>query len=149
MNDEAHIQENLAIASTAQANTLTEKELNLVAQVSEKYRELMKVGCTGCGYCMPCPSGVAIPMCFEEYNKMHLFGAVDEAKFRYAFRMSGDLVDGQPGYASQCVQCGVCQERCPQQIPIPEILAQVAAELEGPDLMERVAKARKIFKIEA
>ena len=56
MNEEEQIQENLAIANTAHANALTEEELELVERVGRKYRELMKVGCTGCGYCMPCPS---------------------------------------------------------------------------------------------
>ena len=89
-----------------------------------------------------------IPLCFEEYNKMHMFGSPEEAKFRYAFRMSGELGDGHSGYASQCVQCGDCLDKCPQQIPIPDVLAQVAKELEGPDLMDRVAAARRIFQIE-
>ena len=55
-------------------NALTEEELALVERAGRKYRELMKVGCTGCGYCMPCPSEVTIPSCFEEYNAMHMFG---------------------------------------------------------------------------
>ena len=149
MNDEAHIRENLALADTAQANSLTHEELDLVDRASRTYRELMKVGCTGCGYCMPCPAHVSIPICFEEYNRLHMFGGVEAGKFRYALRMSGDLVDGRPGYASQCVKCGACLDKCPQQIPIPDALAQVAAELEDADLPSRVAKARTIFKIEA
>ena len=149
MNDEAHIRENLALADTAQANSLTQEELDLVERASRTYRELMKVGCTGCGYCMPCPAHVAIPICFEEYNRLHMFGDVEAGKFRYALRMSGDLVDGRPGYASQCVKCGACLEKCPQRIPIPDALAQIAAELEDADLPNRVAKARTIFKVEA
>ncbi len=149
MNDEAQIQENLSIAGTAQANVLTEKELDLVARASRTYAGLMKVGCTGCGYCMPCPNEVMIPICFEEYNKMHLFGPVEEVKFRYAFRMSGQLVDGRPGYASQCVQCGECLDKCPQQIPIPDVLARVAAEMEDSSMPEKVAFAEKIFRVKA
>jgi uncharacterized protein len=148
MNHQEQVQENLSIAGTARANALTEEELRLVGRVGRTYRELMKVGCTGCGYCMPCPANVTIPICFEEYNTMHMFGAMDEGKFRYALRLSGELVDGQPGYASQCVQCGECLDKCPQQIPIPEMLTQVAAEMEGPALAERVAVARQIFRIE-
>jgi uncharacterized protein len=149
MNDESHIQENLSIANTAAANTLTREELALIDRASRTYRDLMKVACTGCGYCMPCPSEVMIPLCFEEYNKMHMFGEAEPAKFRYALRMSGELVDGRPGYASQCVTCGECLDKCPQHIQIPEVLAQVAAELEGADLKDRVAFARRLFKIEA
>ncbi len=149
MNEESHIRENIALASTAQANALTEEELDLMERVALTYRGLMKVGCTGCGYCMPCPAHVTIPICFEEYNRLHMFGAVEAGKFRYALRMSGDLVDGRPGYASQCVKCGACLEKCPQQIPIPDFLAQVAAELEDADLPNRVSTAQKIFKIEA
>jgi len=149
MNDEAQIDENLCIASTAEAGALSAEELALVERASLTYRELMKVGCTGCGYCMPCPSHVMIPVCFEEYNKMHMFGAREEVKFRYAFRMSGELVDGRPGFASQCVQCGACLDKCPQEINIPEVLARVVAEMEGPDMMEKITAAKGIFKVKA
>ena len=146
MNDELHIRENLAIAGRAHANSLGKEELGLVGRVAETYRQLMKIPCTGCGYCMPCPSQVSIPLCFEEYNKVHMFDALQEARFTYALRLS-DLLDTRPGYASQCVQCRECLDKCPQHIAIPEALAQVVAELEGPDLFERVANARKIFQI--
>lgn len=149
MNEETHIAQNLAVASEAQPDSLTREELARVARAGQTYREQLKVGCTGCGYCMPCPSNVMIPLCFEEYNSMHLFGPPEGVKFRYALRMSGELGDGQPGYASQCVECGACVDHCPQHIRIPDVLAQVAAEMEGPELMERVAIARTIFKIEA
>jgi predicted aldo/keto reductase-like oxidoreductase len=101
MNDEAQIKENLSIANTAHANTLTPKELDLVERVSRTYRELMKVSCTSCGYCLPCPSGVAIPICFEAYVNMHMFGTRDEQRFIYALRTSGMIADGKPGHASQ------------------------------------------------
>jgi predicted aldo/keto reductase-like oxidoreductase len=147
MGEEAQVRENIAVADTAHAEALTAEELALVQRVARKYRELMKVDCTGCGYCMPCPSGVMIPGCFEVYNKMHMFGEPDEARFIYALRTSGMLVGGQPGLASQCVKCGECLEKCPQQIPIPDVLEQVAAEMEGPDLLDRVATARRLFKV--
>ncbi|MEJ2164568.1 MAG: aldo/keto reductase [Desulfobacterales bacterium] len=148
MNEEAHIAENLLIADSAHAGSLTAEELQLVERVSRKYQELMRVGCTGCGYCMPCPSDVMIPGCFETYNKMHMFGDTEGAKFSYAIRMSGILADGQPKYASQCVECGECLDKCPQHIPIPDFLAKVAAEMEGPGLEKRLAIARKLFQEE-
>ncbi len=149
MNEEAHIEQNLALADVSHAQSLTEAELKLVERVSETYRALMKVGCTGCGYCMPCPSDVMIPSCFDGYNKMHMFGGAEEAKFMYAVRMSGILADGKPGYASQCTACGACLDKCPQHIPIPQLLAQIVDEMEGPAMQERVAAARQIFKVKA
>jgi len=149
MNEERHIEENLAIADSARSAALTGEELALVDRVSRKYQELMKVGCTGCGYCMPCPAGVDIPGCFDAYNKMHLFGNVEEAKFIYALRMSDELLNSSPGYASQCTACGACLDKCPQHIPIPDFMADVAAELEGPELQELVAAGKQFFKIEA
>ena len=148
MNDETQIRENVSIAQTAQANALAEEELRRVERVGRKYKELIKVGCTACAYCMPCPSNVMIPLCFEEYNRLHMFGATNEVRFTYALRLSGVVFGDAPGYASQCTRCGACLEKCPQHIEIPDALAQVAAELEGPDLPERVAAIRTIFKIE-
>lgn len=146
MNEEAHIEENLAIAENAFPNSLTGNELELVAAAGRKYKTLMKVGCTGCGYCMPCPSDVAIPACFEVYNKMHMFGNPEEAKFLYAIRMSGILA-ASSGYASQCVQCDECLEKCPQQIEIPDFLEMVAEELEDEDLEKRVAVGKKMLNM--
>jgi len=146
MNEEAHIAENMAIAGSAEAGSMTSQELELVARASAKYRELMKVRCTGCGYCMPCPMGVSIPMCFETYNKMHMFGNIQEGKFLYALRMSGEIGSEGPGYASQCVACGQCVENCPQNIAIPEVLAELAAELEGPDFAQLQEAGRQFLR---
>lgn len=145
MNEESHIKENLALAEAGFPDSLTDKERNIVAQAAEKYRELMKVGCTGCGYCMPCPSDVMIPEIFETYNKMHMFGNEVEAKFMYAARMSGDLTGREPGFASQCVECGQCVEKCPQHLEIPEHLAAAAEQFEGPDLEKQIAAAKSMF----
>ncbi|AKB34965.1 Aldo/keto reductase [Methanosarcina siciliae C2J] len=149
MNEEAHVEENLKVAGEAYPNSLTETELQLVKKVERKYRELMKVGCTGCRYCMPCPAGVNIPLCFELYNNLYLSGNADETKFLYAAQLSGAISVGETGFASQCVQCGQCLEKCPQHIEIPTMLESVVEELEGSDLEERVAMARQLFKKQA
>jgi predicted aldo/keto reductase-like oxidoreductase len=146
MNDERHIDENLAAAELAFPNTLREEELGLVKRAEKKYRELMKAGCTGCRYCMPCPEGVNIPLCFELYNNLHMSGNADEARFLYAAMLSGVVSLGEPGFASQCVQCGKCLEKCPQHLEIPTLLESVVEELEGPDLEKRVAMAKQAFK---
>ncbi len=146
MNDEAHIRENLKVAGVAYQNSLTEAELQLVKRVESKYRELMKVACTGCRYCMPCPSGVNIPLCFEEYNNLYLADDPNGEKFMYAARLGGAVALGDPEFASLCVQCGQCVEKCPQHIDIPTVLESVVEELEGFDLEQRVAMAKQIFK---
>ena len=145
MNEEAHVEQNIAIANDAEPNSLTDTEREIVRRAGAKYRELMPVGCTGCGYCLPCPADVLIPDIFEIYNKMHLFGTEAEARFMYAGRLSGQFTGTGPRFASQCVQCGECVERCPQHIAIPETLEKVADELEGPDLEERIAAAKAAF----
>jgi len=63
---------------------------------------------------MPCPAGVQIPKCFDLYNKMHMFGNADEAKSLYIASVGGIVTNSDPGFASHCVACGTCLEKCPQ-----------------------------------
>jgi uncharacterized protein len=144
MNEEAHIDENLAIANDAYPDSLDEDELRLVERVARAYVEIMKVNCTGCGYCQPCPEGVAIPTCFEIYNDLHIFRKKNDAPLMYVLRAGGLTLDG-PGYASQCVECGECLEKCPQGIDIPESLKLVVQDLEKEDLKQLEAIARNMF----
>jgi uncharacterized protein len=147
MNEEAQVEENLKTADDAHPNSLTEAELQLVKKAEQKYRQLVKIGCTGCQYCMPCPSGVNIPECFDIYNTLHMFGNEDGAKFMYAMRMSGAFTDTEPGgFASLCVECGQCTENCPQSLEIPNLLKSVAEELEGPNFEQRLAMVKQAFR---
>jgi predicted aldo/keto reductase-like oxidoreductase len=129
MNEEAHIRDNVRAANDGYPGSLSEAELDLVRRVERKYRSLMRAGCTGCRYCMPCPSGVDIPTCFEAYNYMHMYGDAKWAKLFYISRVGG--LAGNTGRASQCEKCGECQERCPQNLPIPELLEAVTSDMEG------------------
>ncbi|GFK95311.1 General stress protein 69 [Fundidesulfovibrio magnetotacticus] len=146
MNEESHIAQNLAVAAQAAPRSLTAGELELVERVRRTYHELMQVDCTGCAYCMPCPAGVKIPTCFDFFNKMHMFGNGDEARFMYAAFGGGITGGGTTGFASQCVACGECLEKCPQHIAIPEMLERVAAEMEGPGFEGLLAAARQHLK---
>jgi len=128
MNEESQIEENTALADEAYPGMLTEQELELYEKVRTEYYRLMKVGCTGCGYCMPCPAGVDIPFCFSYYNAKHFFRA-KRAQFQY-IAFAGGLMSGRPSYASLCKQCGKCEKACPQHIPIREKLREVAADME-------------------
>ena len=131
MNREDHIRENLRIADEAHPNSLSERELELVSRAAETYRGLMRAGCTGCRYCMPCPSGVDIPSCFELHNGAHIFGDKQVARIMYLLRQGGLGDFGESGFASQCVECGECEEKCPQGLRVSELLKDVAKDFEG------------------
>jgi predicted aldo/keto reductase-like oxidoreductase len=145
MNDEAQVEENLRVAEAAFPGSLSAAETSLIERVGRKYREIMKVGCTGCGYCQPCPSGVDIPGAFELFNLYHTFGKTQDAGFLYAARLGGVLT-GQPGYASLCSHCMDCVEKCPQSLEVPDLLEQVVGQFEGPGLQEREAIVRRMFQ---
>ncbi len=147
MNEEEHLRENLCIASDAYPHSLTPAELELFPDVVSTYRKIMKVACTGCRYCRPCPEGVDIPGCFEIYNNMYMFGEKEYAKFLYAAGGGGVFTDGKRSFASQCVGCGKCIDRCPQHLSIPDILKDVAKELEGPGLELRIQMAKQVFNV--
>lgn len=146
MNVEAHIEENLKVADEAYPNSLTNAELQLVSKVEKKYRLFRKIGCTGCQYCIPCPSGVNIPECFKIYNNLHMFGNVSGVKLNYATWLSGIFSNTDPGFASQCIQCGQCMEKCPQNLKIPDLLEAVVEELEGSDLEQRIIIVKQMFR---
>ncbi len=148
MNEESHIEENLKIADEAYPNSLTDAEMQLVKKVEQKYRELMKTGCTGCRYCLPCPSGVDIPGCFEIFDNFYLSGNEREAKLMYVSKPGGIIRGDVPGYASQCVQCGQCAEKCPQHLDIPSLLEAVKEKFEGKDLRGWKIFAKKTFRKE-
>lgn len=144
MNEDAQLDENLGVAADARPGALTAAETELIGRVGRRYREIMKVGCTGCGYCQPCPSGVDIPGCFDAFNKFHTFGRQVEAGFSYALGMGG-VISGRPAYASLCARCMDCVEKCPQELDIPNLLEEVAGLFETAELREREAVIRRVF----
>ena len=133
MNEEEHIDENLKVADEAFPGSLTDNELSLMKKAADKFHELMKIGCTGCGYCLPCPAGVDIPLCFELYNRKNMFGDWWHAKVFYMSWVAG-FTSNKRAYASLCKNCGKCVEKCPQNLPIPKYLKEVAKEFDGIDL---------------
>lgn len=145
MNDEAQIEENTRVASEAYPKSLKPEEIKLFEDVKEIYEKLMKIGCTGCGYCMPCPAGVDIPTCFAMYNSKYLFND-PKARFQYTGFMIG-LGGSKPSYASQCVECGKCEKVCPQNLPIRKHLKQVTRELQVPFMKSFIYAADKILTL--
>jgi predicted aldo/keto reductase-like oxidoreductase len=124
MNAPEQLDGNIAAAQAAQAGAMTADELSLVAEVRDLFRARMKVNCTTCGYCLPCPNGVSIPDVFSSYNTSAMFGALRQASTVY--RMY--VMSGGHG-ADQCARCGECEPKCPQQIPIQDKLEEAHAHL--------------------
>ncbi len=130
MNTIEQIDENIATASTAEMNSMSNDELTAVRRAADAFRTLMQVPCTACQYCMPCPAGVDIPSAFSFYNNKYLFNAGFMNRAWYLAMNQGGG-DKKPSFASQCVDCGKCLEHCPQNIQIPTHLKQVEKEFEG------------------
>jgi len=102
---------------------MSDDELALVARVQRAYRKLRGIPCTACAYCMPCPSGVAIPRNFSLYNDWCMFPGSDQARLEYCTWMDA------ANRASACEECGKCVTKCPQQLAIPELLKKVHSAL--------------------
>ena len=128
MNSMEMLDENIRIANETRVQEFSEADQALIEKVRAAINEKIKVPCTGCGYCMPCPHGVDIPGCFRCYNERYTdsYGkSMKEYMMTTAFR-------AKKSYASLCVQCGRCEQHCPQAIPIREKLKEVSGHMEGP-----------------
>jgi uncharacterized protein len=123
MSSMSQLVENIKIAEDAYAGSLSEKELKLIRKVRESYRRMLKIDCTGCAYCMPCPSGVNIPLNLSLYNDMFMFKDSEVNVLLYNHMLSPEQ------RASNCSECGECEEQCPQHINLREELKNVHKRL--------------------
>ncbi|MBR1771288.1 MAG: aldo/keto reductase [Lachnospiraceae bacterium] len=141
MNSLEMVQENVRIASEAEADSFTEEDHALIAKVVQEINATTKVGCTGCRYCMPCPKGVDIPGSFAAYNRIASDGKMEA--FREYFMCTGLRKDSAA--ASNCIACGKCEQHCPQYIEIRKELKNVRKAFEGP-IYKLARRAIKLFK---
>ncbi|WP_238899277.1 aldo/keto reductase [Clostridium sp. YIM B02500] len=121
MNVMDNVTENIRVAGEALPNSLTEKELEIMDNVKKAFKERIKVNCTACEYCMPCPAGVNIPKNFTLYNEYNIFATPateKELKERYNGVAPSERAD-------KCVECGKCESHCPQAIKIRQELKNV------------------------
>jgi predicted aldo/keto reductase-like oxidoreductase len=107
------LKEDIRIFEDALPGSLTENEYKVYEKIEKIYEEKLKVKCTGCAYCMPCPSGVNIRTVFRFYNNTFL--GEDPSKWKKPYRT---WLCANESDASQCTECGQCEEACPQQIEI-------------------------------
>jgi uncharacterized protein len=126
MSSPGQVMQNITLAEDGLAGSLSKQELTLVTKVRNAFRKRLVISCTGCGYCMPCPHGVSIPECFEFFNRGHIFDDKEETRQIYTMFLGG-VLDGIPSFASLCKECGECEEKCPQGLPVRENLKKVVA----------------------
>lgn len=141
MNTLEMVQDNVETASTVEVGELGPDEEAMLKQVVATINSKVKVGCTGCGYCMPCPKGVDIPGTFSAYNRRYTeskWGGTFDYVMCTAMRKNATS-------ASNCIECGKCEKHCPQHIEIRKELKNAAKELESP-AYKIVKKLIKIVK---
>ena len=135
------VSEHIRIASDAAPGHLTAEDMEIVAQIRQIIRQREKVGCTGCRYCMPCPKGVDIPGNFHYYNLMYM-EKKSSARKEFARNMG---LRKEPGFATQCVGCGLCEKHCPQHLPIRQKLKEADRDLRPLPYKIGIQIARKIM----
>ncbi len=114
-----HVKENLKSAEVSGVGTMDSAKFRLIRRLKKTYRGMRPIPCTRCGYCMPCPNGVDIPENFEEYVEAYVHDDLATARMIYERFMS------EKARASSCKQCGKCEEKCPQKIPISKWMPKV------------------------
>jgi hypothetical protein len=129
MNSLQMVEENVATASREEP--LSEQERIQVLEALEETKRMADLYCTGCGYCMPCPNDVDIPENFRMMNYHRMFGLTEYAKEQYKRlgkkrKRDGEIVEA---WAEACIECGECEPKCPQNIPIREQLKETASTL--------------------
>ncbi|MGM0770734.1 MAG: aldo/keto reductase [Halobacteriota archaeon] len=125
MSNFEQLEQNITYAEEGIAGSLSEKEHNIIESVREFYLEKTEVNCTNCNYCMPCPSGVNIPAAFTYLNSASMYGNLEKARHHY------ELFVPPEERASGCIECGACEEKCPQHISIREMLKHASKVLEN------------------
>ncbi len=113
MSTMEQVVENVALAGSAEADSLTVQEQVLISRVRDAYRKLSSIPCTACRGCMPCPEGIDVPRIFELYNDAIMYGDVETA--RSIYRIEQHSTDS-------CNECGACVKACGKEITIPDWL---------------------------
>lgn len=117
--------ENAEIVSDLKPLSDTERA-GIVSMMAENQR-LSDLYCTGCNYCMPCPQEVNIPHIFRMMNYHKVYGLTEYAREGYGGIGKSPWTPGKN--ASACIECGECEEKCPQKLHIIDQLKESGAAL--------------------
>ena len=120
MSTMEHVVENVNTAANAYPNTLNEKEMAIIGEVRDAYRELIKINCTGCKYCVPCPQEIPIPNLFTMYNEAFMYHPFEKVAENYVKR----IVENNK-HVEVCADCVQCEDVCPQNLPVREHLREL------------------------
>lgn len=144
MNSLKMLKENAKAASSVQAGEFTQEDFRLIQRVRREIRRAAKVGCTGCGYCMPCPRGVDIPAAFSCYNRTALEKKMSvRLEYIQITSFKKDRSD-----MTRCIGCGKCEKHCPQHLPIRAELKKAQRVLLPAPVRWIAAAANKIVNRE-
>jgi hypothetical protein len=120
MSTMQQVEENVAVASDGVM--LSDEDRMRISEHLARLRKMADLYCTGCNYCMPCPSQVAISRIFSLYNQGRVYGLWGHARRQYSVLIAKAPRQGQP--ADACTECGACEAKCPQNIPIRQQLKE-------------------------
>jgi predicted aldo/keto reductase-like oxidoreductase len=119
------VEENTKVASNEER--LSSEELDAIKAAMEENKKLSELYCTGCNYCMPCPQGINIPLNFQFMNYHRVYKLTDYAKEQYSQIGTGRYKDYRK--AEECIECGLCEQKCPQKLEIRRQLKETAQAL--------------------
>jgi predicted aldo/keto reductase-like oxidoreductase len=129
MSDMEQLRDNLSYMEDFRP--LDEKEMDIVKRAVDIINSNIAVDCTGCNYCTAvCPMNVQIPRLFSLYNA-DLQEAESKGWSSHEELYNNLVLEEGIGVASDCIECGACEDRCPQHLAIREHLKEVAAHFEG------------------
>jgi predicted aldo/keto reductase-like oxidoreductase len=107
MSTMEQVLEDVALADSAEPDSLTVQELVLISKVADAYRKLKHIPCPSCRACMPCPQGIDVPRVFELYNDAIVYNDIKTAQSLYCGEQHG---------ADRCTECSVCENACAKRL---------------------------------
>lgn len=141
MNSMEMVDENIKVASEVKENEFSKEDFEMIEKVKSEINANIKVNCTGCRYCMPCPRGIDIPTAFKCYNQIYTENKKSgRLEYHQIVALQKEMSD-----ISNCVECGKCELHCPQHIEIRKKLKEAEKELQ-PWYYKIGVKALRLFK---